>query len=242
MLGLIVGSYLNVMIDRFGSSRSSSQGRSRCPACQHQLGWGDLVPLLSYLWLGGRCRFCQGPISWRYPVIELMTGLMTVSVVLTFGVMVSTLWLLIVVWTAIVIFWIDIDQLIIPDRAIVVLALASSLWHLSVSSVSVGALWQLFNGSLAGGGILWLIVLGTRAKGMGRADPKLGAALGLLLGWPLILIGLMLGVMIGAIIGLGLLVTRRAGWRDAVPFGPFLLLGAALAMIWGETILNWLRF
>lgn len=239
LFGLIVGSFLNVLIIRYGSTESALTGRSRCPNCRRQLTTWELVPLVSFVLLGGRCRSCKKRISWQYPFVELVTALGTAMIVsLSFSTVVTIMWL-VVLWTAIAIFFIDLKTMIIPDIATLILVVCGFvLLATSTDYPLSNAGW----GVVAGGGLPLLVIIATKGRGMGLGDVKLGAALGLLLGWPLILIGLFFSVMIGAIVGGGLVALKVLSMKSAIPFGPFLLLGAFLAMLWGESVLRWYGF
>lgn len=240
LVGLIVGSYLNVLILRFGTARRSTTGRSVCPHCSRTLSAWELIPLVSFVWLRGRCRTCHQPISWQYPTIELLSALGSVGIVAFGGSHFSTLFLLMAFWTAVVIGLIDLRHMLIPDLGVLFLAASAILWQLTRPGADLASLTGALIGALVGGGIFAGIVLLTRGRGMGWGDPKLGAALGILLGWPLIFIGVVFSVILGALIGMLLILSKVRGWRDPVPFGPFLLVGASLGMIWGETFLHWL--
>lgn len=240
LFGLIIGSFLNVVIFRFETKRSALQGRSRCLACQRQLRWFELLPIVSFLFQRGRCRTCHSPLSIQYPVIELVTALTTAGV---FG------WtdlsaperfgFLIILWTALIIVAIDVRQLLIPDRALFGLLVGVAVEQASRLTTNQISLGVIMIGGAAGFGILGAIYGLSRGRAMGFGDVKLAGVLGLLLGWPEIVLGLLLAFISGAVWGITLLLFRRANWQDPVPFGPFLLLGAVLAMIGGQNLLAW---
>ncbi len=233
VLGAIVGSYLNVVIFRYGTD-SSLRGRSVCRECNRQLAAWELIPIVSYLLLRGRCHTCHKPISWRYPVIELLTGLFTAGILVTLGTSLPAWSLVAAVWLATTIFWIDIDQMVIPDGAVLGLFVAAFVWQVTQNQVAGGLL-----GAVAMSLVILLIIFLTRGAGMGWGDAKLAVALGFLLGWPLALVGLFLGIVLGAVYGVGLLLARRAKRKDPIPFAPFLLVGTALTMLWGQQLLHW---
>lgn len=233
VLGLVVGSYLNVVIFRYGKG-SSLKGRSFCPQCNRTLAAWELIPVISYVILGGRCRTCRKPISWRYPVIELITGVMTAVILITLGTGLAGWSLVATAWFALVIFWVDIDQMLIPDGALLGLLLAAFLWQVTQNAVAGG-----FIGGLVMAAIVTIIILLTHGHGMGWGDAKLAGVLGFLLGWPLAPVGLFIAIVLGAIFGMILLLTKRAKRKDPIPFAPFLLIGTAIALIWGTSLLHW---
>lgn len=237
-LGLIIGSFLNVLIARYSTDRSALAGRSHCPYCQEQLLWWELIPVVSFVSLGGRCRSCRQPIAWQYPVVEVLSGLGTTAIFLAYGWSVETVIFCLLWWIGLVIFWVDLRQMVIPDRAVFSFFVVSVFYHF-LDLPAVSGFEKGLVGSLIGGGIIGFIILATRGRGMGWGDAKLAVALGMLLGWPLISIGLFSAVILGAVVGMLLLFFKRRGWREPIPFGPFLLLGGLLAMLWGERLIEW---
>lgn len=233
VLGLVVGSYLNVVIFRYGKS-SSLRGRSVCPQCNRELAAWELIPIISYIVLGGRCRTCHKPISWRYPVGELLAGLATGGILFGLGPTLAGWSLVAAAWFGIVIFWIDIDQMIIPDAAVLGLAAAAFLWQISQNQLANGVL-----GAVVLAVLISLVILLSRGVGMGWGDAKLAAALGLLMGWPIAPVGLFIAILLGAVVGIALLLAKRAKKKDPIPFAPFLLIGSAVALIWGAPLLHW---
>ena len=198
---------------------------SHCPTCGHPLAARDNVPVFSWLLLGGRCRFCAQPISMRYPLIELLTAAAFTLAVLDFG----------VTWTAaaaaamaallIIIAFIDLDHLLVLDATTIAggaIALAAAIaTHRLVAGLE---------GALVAGGIFGLIFLATRGTGMGFGDVKLAAMLGLFLGWPMALFASVAAFIIGAVLALPVVLARRRGRRDALPFGPFLVIAGLIAV------------
>ena len=237
VFGAIIGSFLNVIALRFGSDRSALVGRSQCPKCHRTLLPLELVPVFSYLFLQGRCRTCHSYISVRYPLVELATALGTASIAAsTHGW--ATVLLLVLFWTSLVIALVDLEQMLIPDQAVIVIALVGLGFQLVVHG-GADRIWEIVLGGVIGGGLPGFLVLVTRGRGMGLGDVKLGAAIGVVVGYPLIGVALFLAVTSGAVVGLSLILLQIRALRDALPFGPFLLLGGFLAMLWGERILAW---
>ncbi len=239
LFGLCFGSFASVIIYRLHSGQKGLlTGRSKCPKCKHALGARDLVPLFSFLASGFRCRHCRKPISLIYPFVELTMGL---------GFLMTTLWIgiespwklayyLFLTFIFVTISFYDILFQEIPDSlslpTIVLAGLAGVFGHLHTpNSLAIGfAIPVAFFGAL---------FLGSRGRWLGGGDIRIGAIMGFVLGWPKILVGLFLAYCIGSVFSVVGLATKRIGLKSAIPFGPFLFLGAYLAMVWGDRILNW---
>lgn len=242
--GTLIGSYLNVVALRWGT-RSSVRGRSHCSRCHASLRWYELIPLVSYGLQAGRCRHCLQRISWRYPVVELITGLVYALIASVTAEYWSQLALTVVASLMIVLALIDLVQGILPDAltlggtafAVVVnLALGSSNVLGGTTSAFDGWQW----GILVGVGTLGGLVIITKGRGMGLGDVKLGALIGASLGGSATVLALWIAFLTGAIIGIGLVVTKRARWRSTeLPFGPYLAFGWLIAVSWGTPILAW---
>lgn len=244
LFGLAVGSFLNCIIYRLETNQSFLRGRSFCPHCRHVLSWQDLIPLLSFLVLRGKCRYCHQYISFQYPLVELATGLIFLLVFrlqpfFSFSQFVDVLYLFIISSFLIVIFVYDLKHYIIPDKVVypaIVIALIYNLQFL-ISRESL-----IFNNlvlSAVGAAVFFLvIVLISRGKWMGVGDIKLAFLMGLLLGWPNILLALFSAFLIGAIIGITLIALSKKSLKSEVPFGPFLVTGTFIALFWGQEIVN----
>ena len=244
VFGLIVGSFLNSIIYRLDDLGTIIRHRSHCPHCKKEIRWYDLVPLLSFVVLEGKCRECGKKISWQYPLVEICTALLFLAIYLNFGLTYYTLFLLIISCFLIVIFVYDWRKMIIPDIAIIpAIGIWIIIWLLSIiPGVTLGLPVDFLNyllGGLAGAGFIGLIVLLTRGKGMGVGDIKLAFLLGFICGWPLAVIGLFSAFIIGSIIGLILLAAKIKKLKSAIPFGPFLIVGFYIALFWGEKIIGW---
>jgi prepilin signal peptidase PulO-like enzyme (type II secretory pathway) len=252
ILGLAVGSFLNCVIYRLETSEclengkpkkktfSFLRGRSYCPNCKHMLSWQDLIPLLSFMTLGGKCRYCKKPISWQYPLVELATGIIFVLLLWKFGFFPEFIYLSLVSCFLIVIFVSDLKTYFIPDGAIypaIIIALIFNFQFLIFGQ------FIIFRDSILSGLFAMLfflfIYLISRGKWMGFGDVKLAALMGLFLGWPNILVAMFLAFFIGAIMGVGLMVLGRKKMSSEVPFGPFLVLGTFLAAFGGQEIISW---
>ncbi len=234
LLGLVVGSFLNCVIYRLEKGKSFLKGRSFCPLCHRTLGFWDLIPLLSFLFLRGRCRYCKKKISFQYPLVELLVGIIFVLVFRYFG-LESLLFLLLVSCFLVIIFVFDLKHYIIPDRVIYPAILIAFFYRLLFYFRD----WHYLLSGLGAALFFLIIVLITRGKGMGIGDIKLALFMGFLLGYPNILIALFLAFLIGAIIGVALVLLKKKGMKSEVPFGPFLVLGTFLALFWGDIIINW---
>lgn len=236
IFGLIIGSFLNVVIVRLQTEGNIVSTRSHCPHCKHTLSWYDLIPLVSFIQLKGKCRSCKGTIAWQYPVVELVTGLLFVAMVrLAFpDFLLAGYWLLLACFF-IVIFVYDLKHFIIPDKVIypaIGVALAYNVYQHET-------FLQALLAGVAASAFFLLIVLVSRGTWMGLGDVKLALLMGLFLGFPAIVAALFLAFLIGAILGIGLIVARKKTMKSEVPFGPFLILGTFLALFWGQEIILW---
>ncbi len=235
LLGLVVGSFLNVVVYRLPRGEQVVRGRSRCPACGAVLAWYDLVPVLSYLVLRGRCRSCRTPISPRYLVVELATGLLSAALFVRFGFGLGLAKYLYLAWLLVAATFIDLEHYLIPDK----LVLAGLLGGLLFSALERDpGFWAAVALGL-GTGLFFLLVALASKGGMGGGDVKLAALISFYLGWPLGLLAVFFGVCLGGAGALLLLALGRKKRKDALPFGPFLALGALAALFWGEEFLAW---
>ena len=235
LLGLCVGSFLNVVIARVPEGRSIVGPGSACPRCSTPIAWYDNVPLLSFALLRARCRKCGEPISWRYPVVELVTGLLFVLALAERGLTIDLIPALLLVAGLVAITGIDLDHQLIPDE----ISNPGIVVGLAVSTLTGRPGWlDSLVGVVIGGGIFLLIIVASRG-GMGGGDMKLGAMLGAFLGWKLVLVAILIAILAGGVFAIVVLLLRRKGRKDAVPFGPFLALGGVVSLFWGESLLAW---
>jgi len=234
-VGLCVGSFLNVVIARVPAGRSIVSPRSACPRCATPIAWYDNIPLLSFVLLRARCRKCKEPISWRYPVVELVTGLLSVWALAERGLTLDLIPALLLVTGLIVITGIDLDHQLIPD----VISLPGIAVGLVASAATGRPGWlDSLIGILLGGGIFLLIIVASRG-GMGGGDMKMGAMLGAFLGWQMALVAILVAILAGGVLAIGVLALRRKGRKDALPFGPFLAFGGLVSLFRGEALLAW---
>ncbi len=235
LLGLVVGSFLNVCIYRLPRKLSIAYPPSFCPSCERCLAFWELVPLLSYLVLGGRCRSCRARISPVYPLVEGGTAILYLAAVAREGLTLDALSLALFGSLLIVCGGVDAGHRIIPDVVSVpgiVLGLGLSAFRPPVG------VWSALIGLLIGGGFLFLVAILTDG-GMGGGDIKLGAMMGAFLGWSGVLVALLLGFVSGALAGGLLLVTGKKKRRDPIAFGPFLAAGGLAAALWAPGIIGW---
>jgi len=239
-LGLIVGSYLNVVVYRLPRGISTVWPRSRCTGCGAAIRARDNLPVVSYLLLRGRCRSCGAPIAWRYPAIEALTGLLFVACLERFGFQPAALAGAVFCCLMVVLAAIDVEHMLLPDRITlpgIVLGLALQLWVPWAGGLAGAVL-----GALLGGGILLAIsgawYLLRREEGMGLGDVKMLAMVGAFLGWKGVVVTLFASTLSGAAVGLVLLRRSSTGMKTKVPFGAFLALGALLALFAGAPLVD----
>ena len=235
----MTGSFLNVVSDRLPRGISLVHPPSHCDSCGHPLAPTDLIPLLSFLWLRGRCHYCRAPLSIRVPIVELATGVIFALLTLHYGLSLKLVMSLVYAGLFIPLFIIDMEQGILPDK-IVFSGMGLSLGF-SFLWPGRGPINALIGGGI-GLGILLLPFILSRG-GMGLGDVKLAAFLGLATGFPSVLVALLLAILAGGAVAIALVALRKKGRKDAMPFGPYMVTAGLIALVWGEPILKWyLRF
>ena len=245
IFGLVVGSFLNCVIYRLEVGKSFLKGRSFCPDCKHDLSWLDLIPVFSYIFLSGKCRYCDKKISIQYPLVEISTGLMFLLIfqnsLLTanFYFLFSVLYFLTAASLLIIIFVFDLKHFIIPDRVLFPLIGIALIYGLIFNLQSLNGLINIFVSAFSAGAFFLAIYLVSRGKWLGFGDVKLAFFMGLFLGFPDIIVALYSAFTIGAIIGVGLILAKRKNMKSEIPFGPFLIIGTMIAFFWGNQIINW---
>lgn len=232
LLGLIVGSFLNSLIYRLPRGISVARGRSLCPKCGHKLQALDLVPLFSFLFLKGKCRYCHAPISFRYPLVEFLAGAGLGLLFWFYGFSLLFFQWAILYLLLLPLFFIDIEHKLLPDA----LTIPGIFIGLGFRMVS-GNLWQSPLGAAMGGGLFFLIYLLWKG-GMGGGDIKLALMVGAFLGYPLVLVWFFLSFILGAIGGIVGLAFFKLKGKSAIPFGPYMAVGALITAFWGKTILE----
>ena len=240
VFGALIGSFLNVCIIRLPKEQSIIWPGSHCPHCKIPIKFYDNIPLISYILLKGRCRHCHRPISSEYPLVEGITALSSFILFMKFGLSLSYLFYFLFVAALIVITVIDFYHQIIPD----VISLPGIAVGLGASLIipQITFLNSLV-GILLGGGSLFLVATLYqwlfKREGMGGGDVKLLAMIGAFLGWKAVILTILLGSLIGSIMGIIIMVLKGKDFKYAIPFGPFLSLGAVISLFYGESIIRW---
>lgn len=242
LFGLLIGSFLNVVIWRVPRGESIVRPPSHCPGCDAELAPYDNIPVVSWLVLRGRCRHCGTPISVRYPLVELASAGLWVAMALRFGATWELPAYLVLVSALLALSLIDLDTFLLPNRIVYPLSVALVvLFGLAALLDDAGG--DFFRAVLGGASAFafFLIVHLIAPRGMGFGDVKLSFSLGVALGWlswGVVFVGLFLGFLLGAIIGVLLIATNVKSRRDHVPFGPFLAAGTVLAILFGQALLD----
>lgn len=241
VFGLVLGSFLNVCIYRVPIKKSIAFPASHCPQCSEKIRFYDNIPVLSYAILGGKCRKCRTPIPIRYPLVELITSLLSTALFLRYGVSVQFFLYLAFSASLVVITFIDIQHKIIPD----VISIPGIIVGLIISFFGfTGLQWhESLVGMVAGGGCLFLVGILfewiTGKEGMGGGDVKLLAMIGAWMGWKGLPYIVLMSSLAGALIGGISLIVARSGMRTKIPFGPFLSLGALVQFFFGNELIAW---
>ena len=240
IFGAVVGSFLNVCIYRLPNNESLVLPASHCPKCGYKIPPYDNIPLLSYLLLGGRCRFCKVRISPQYPVVELINGLLTLFLFMKLGFSLTFLVLFIFCSALVAITFIDLEHRIIPD----VISIPGIVIGFIASFFLPWLGWQnSLIGILAGGGSLLLVAYGyqliAKKEGMGGGDIKLLAMMGAFLGWKAVPFIIFASSLVGSVIGITLMLVQKKDSKLAIPFGPFLAFGAILYIFFGRQLIHW---
>ena len=242
ILGLAVGSFLNVCIDRLPAGKSIVRVPSHCNSCNQGLKARDLVPVFSYLWLRGRCRYCGARIPVRLPIVELATAVIFAFLTWHYGLGLELAIALIYASLFLLIFVIDLEQGLMLN--IVVYPGLALAFVFSFFWPGFEQFWPEFGvanallGAALGFGVMLLPFLISRG-GMGGGDVMLAGLIGMVTGFPLVFLALLLGIVVGGLVAIFLLVFRLRTRKDPIPFGPFLAAAAMVTLIWGQPIYNW---
>lgn len=252
LTGLAVGSFLNVVVYRVLHGFSPFSGRSFCPHCHKKISWYDNIPLVSFVTLRGRCRRCHKNISLRYPVIELLTANLFVwwyvigelafkLVEQPYKTIQPLYWLLTGIGLVLLVGF-DVFYGILPDWVVGGMGMMTLVYRLALSGAGIMR-WQDLGAYILTGitasVLLTGIVLITRGRGMGWGDVKFAGVMGIILGWPKILVAMMVAVLTGAGVALILVWGGKKKWGQTIPFGPFLVEGTVVALVWGEKVWQW---
>lgn len=279
LLGLCVGSFLNVVVDRLTRGENLG-GRSYCENCRAGLSWFELLPVFSWFWLRGKCRHCKSNISFYYPLVELLTGLLFAvgtflsfphGLSLSFSNVIIGLYLLVLFSVLTAVFFTDLKYGVIPDQLIIVGVVAAVFYRLVVLVERIGGTYLKLKNDVNGLGpyllktnylalhfrielmtllsyvvsafglafIFWLIVKLTKGKGMGTGDITLGFLVGLVAGFPGVVVSVFLGFLLGSIVSLGLIVLHRKSFGQTVPLGPFLIIALLITLFFGDNLIKW---
>jgi len=257
LFGLTIGSFLNAVIYRLHSGESIVNARSHCPKCNHVLAWYELMPVISFLFQGGKCRACKKSISFQYPIVEITTAFLFL-LILNFsalgGQFLNLAYLAIIGSALIVIFVFDLKHYIIPDKIIYPLVglvfsyrifeflefnnwILIENWKLKMENLDI-FLNPLYSAALAAS-FFAAIFFVSKGRAMGFGDVKLALFMGLFLGWPNILLALFIAFILGGIIGILLIAASKKSLKSQVPFGPFLIAGTFISFFWGTGLINW---
>jgi len=242
ILGLAVGSFLNVCIDRLPQNKSIAFPPSHCEACQHKLAAKDLIPVFSYLRLRGRCRYCQASVPRRLFWVELATGVVFALLAWHYGLSAELGVMIFYACLFIVIFIIDLEQGLILNKVVypsMVVALLLALLPQSRLTLMIepGIASAALGGAI-GFGMFLLIAIVSRG-GMGWGDVKLAALIGLATGFPLVFLTIIMGAILGGIVAVALVIAKKRKRRETIPFGPFLAVAAMITLLWGSNIMSW---
>jgi len=240
ILGSVIGSFLTAYTYRFAKGESVLKGRSKCPYCQKTIFWYDNIPILSYIFLGGRCRNCRKKISIRYPLIELFSGVLFVLCISLLGGVgklgiLNTFYYLLLTSFLISIFIVDFEHRIIPDEPVFLIFILNTFFLILFSMEIFYK--ALFFSLLASDFFLFLYFV-TRKQGMGLGDVKLVLALSPTLVWQKLLVWLFVSFVIGSIVGLFLIALKKASFGKPIAFGPFLIVSYFATLFWGDLLVG----
>ncbi len=240
LFGALIGSFLNVCIYRLPRQESIAWPGSHCPTCAHSIAWYDNLPIVSYLALTGRCRHCNARIPFRYPIVEILNAAGYIGILWIFGPSWSAVVYGFLYSALLVVAGTDLSHKIIPNVVTlpgIILGLVCATTVLPLGFVNSVL------GIVVGGGILWLLAWASPylfgKEGMGGGDIKLLAMIGAFLGWKPAVMTIMVGSLLGSLVGIALIVTQVIKREDYIPFGPFLVCGALVALFFGQSVLDW---
>lgn len=262
ILGLLVGSFLNVVIHRLPQMMEAewkqqcavlldqappaeqrltlSTPNSRCPKCGHEIKPWENIPVISYLFLRGKCSQCKAGISIRYPIVELVTALLSLAIIVQFGLSAAGGLALLLTWCLIALTMIDTDTQLLPDNITLPLVWIGLIAnHYGVFTSMEHALWGAVFGYLSLWSVYWAFKLLTGKEGMGHGDFKLLAALGAWLGWQMLPVIILLSSVVGAVIGIAMIAIRGKDKNIPIPFGPYLAIAGWIALIYGNDLILW---
>lgn len=235
ILGTIIGSFLNVVIYRIPRNESIIFPASHCTYCNHELKPFDLIPIISYVLLKGKCRYCGKNISLRYPIVELITGLIFVIIFHYFNISILSLSYIFLSVILVILSFIDAKHKLIPNKILLTGLIGIIIFRILMYNEGI---MDYLIGSIIGGGIFLLVSI-VSGEGMGGGDIKLMALIGLFIGRKLTLLTMFFAVILGAIVGVVLIFLKIKTRKDAIPFVPFISIGCIISILYGYSILNW---
>ncbi|MFH1713219.1 MAG: prepilin peptidase [Candidatus Jacksonbacteria bacterium] len=245
ILGLSVGSFINATVYRLQNNKKIINDRSACPKCRHKLAWYDLIPGVSFFVLKGKCRYCRKRILWQYPLIEFLTGIIFILPIIKLPELVPILIYLLFACILMTVFAYDLRYMLIPDKisipAILIVIIAQFFFSFEIFGLTF-AFHYLLNLLLAGfaaASFFMLQFIISKGSWIGGGDIRLGFLMGLMLGWPNIIIGVFLAYIIGAAFSLPLVIIGKKSMKSPVPFGVFLTAAAIITLLWAKTMMQW---
>ncbi len=243
IFGLAIGSFMNALIYRLYNQKPIvGNVRSECPHCGHVLAWRDLIPILSFIMLIGRCRYCKKKISWQYPLVEITTAVLFVFAFSYLGfssystnqlLKVLNYW--VILFALLFIFVYDLKYFLVEDVVVIPVAILS----LIVNIIIGGTIWKLLLAGAAAALFFLFQYLITKGRGIGLGDTRIGLFMGFALSWPNIIVAIFFAYSIGLVVSLFLLLTRKRKVGAQMPFGPFLTMGTFIALFWADSIIKW---
>lgn len=246
IFGALVGSFLNVAILRLKINQKSGRttinlkGRSKCPKCKKELNIFELVPILSFLFLRGRCSRCKKNISWQYPLVETASGILTALTFCYLGFDNPNSYLILpILYCLIIIFVYDLRNFIVPDAVLAIMFCLVLIFDIIKITQQQVVIIDFLWGLVIGGGIFLVLVYFSKERWMGWGDVKFGFVLGLMLPYPFIILCLVAAFIIGAVVAILLIILKKAKMKGEIPFAPFLVVAAVITLFWGREIISW---
>lgn len=231
--GAMLGSVANAIIDRLPRNESWCEGRSKCDVCRHTLNFWDLIPIVSYLSLGGKCRYCHSPIPFRNLMVEIFLGVgfVTIGHISHMG-PISQITIMAIAWVSTIVFVMDQERMLVSDAVVLIWGMVVVLGL----GIEMSSVWGMLVGVVVIGGI-WFV---SRGRAMGSGDIGIIGVIGLWLGYPKVFVALWMAFVIGAIVSTWLLVFLKKSVKSQIAFGPYLITGGWIAHFWGDMIVKWI--
>lgn len=236
LIGLVVGSFLNVVIYRLKTVESIVVGRSKCPKCKETLNALDLIPIISFVLLKGNCRYCKEKISWQYPLVEVTSALLFLLSAYLYGLSYLSALMAVALSLLLILVVLDLKDKEVPEIvswSALVLALIGKIL------ITPNEFGMIILGGVVFGGVIALLHLLSKGKAMGDGDIKIAATIGVLLGFPVAIVGLFLSFVLGALVGGTLIALKLKTGKDQVPFVPFMVAALIISLIWGQKLIEW---